>query len=97
VPLVVLYISLTALTILCKFEVSPGMTMKNVVFWDIKPQFVLHMRHITSPLQSLASYCYVRFEVFTAVTMKNVVFWDIKPQFVLHRRHITSPLQSLAS
>jgi hypothetical protein len=22
--------------------------MKNVVFWDIKTQFVLHMRHITS-------------------------------------------------
>jgi hypothetical protein len=25
--------------------------MKNVVFWDIKSQFVLHRRHITSPLQ----------------------------------------------
>jgi hypothetical protein len=70
--------------------------MKNVVFWD-NTQFVLHRRHITSPLQSAASECYVRFEVFTAVTMKNVVFWDIKTQFVLHRRHITSPLQSAAS
>jgi hypothetical protein len=28
--------------------------MKNVVFWDIKTQFVLHRRHITSPLQSAA-------------------------------------------
>jgi hypothetical protein len=28
--------------------------MKNVVFWDIKTQFVPHMRHIMSPLQSLA-------------------------------------------
>jgi hypothetical protein len=45
--------------------------MKNVVFWDIKTPFILHRRHITSPLQSPASYCYVRFEVFTAVTMKN--------------------------
>jgi hypothetical protein len=53
--------------------------MKNVVFWDIKTQFVLHRRHITSPLQSSAGYCYVRFEVFTAVTTKNVVFWDKKP------------------
>jgi hypothetical protein len=26
--------------------------MKNAVFWDIKTQFVLHRRHITSPLQS---------------------------------------------
>jgi hypothetical protein len=69
--------------------------MKNVVFWDIKTQFVLHRRHITSPLQSPAK-CYVRFEVFTAVTMKNAVFWDIKTQFVLHRRHVTSPLQSPA-
>jgi hypothetical protein len=68
--------------------------MKNVVFLDIKTQFVLHRRHITSPLQSPASYCYIRFDVFTAVTMKNVVFWDIKTDFVLHRRHITSTLPS---
>jgi hypothetical protein len=25
--------------------------MKNVVFWDIKTEFVLHRRHITYPLQ----------------------------------------------
>jgi hypothetical protein len=48
--------------------------MTNAVFWDIKAQFVLHRRHITSLLQSPASWCCVRFEVFTAVTMKNVVF-----------------------
>jgi hypothetical protein len=30
------------------FEVFTAVTMKNVVFWDIKPQFVLHRRHITS-------------------------------------------------
>jgi hypothetical protein len=53
--------------------------MKNVVFWEIKPQFVLHRRHITSPLQSPVSYCYVRFEVFAAVVMKNDVFWDVTP------------------
>jgi hypothetical protein len=42
--------------ILCvKFEVFTAVTMKNVVFWDIKTQFVLHRRHITSPLQSPAS------------------------------------------
>jgi hypothetical protein len=70
--------------------------MKKAVFCDIKTQFVPHRRHITSPLQSPANYCYVRFGVFTAVTMKNDVFKDIKPQFVLHRRHITSPLQSPA-
>jgi hypothetical protein len=28
---------------------------KNVVFWDIKTQFVLHRRYITSPLESPAS------------------------------------------
>jgi hypothetical protein len=70
--------------------------MKNAVFWDIKTQFILHRRHITSPLQRPDSECYGIFEVFTAVTMKNVFFWDIKTQFVLHRRHITSPLQSSA-
>jgi hypothetical protein len=79
-----------------RFEVFTAVTMKNVVFWDINTQFVLHRSHITSPLQSSASYCYVRFEVFTAVTMKNVVFWDINTQFLLHRSHITSPLQSSA-
>jgi hypothetical protein len=35
-----------------RFEVFMAATMKNVVFWDIKPQFVLQRRHITSPLQS---------------------------------------------
>jgi hypothetical protein len=68
--------------------------MKNVVFWDINTQFVLHRRHITSPLQSPVSYYYVRFEVFTAVTMKNVVFWDMNTQFVLHRGHIKCTLHS---
>jgi hypothetical protein len=28
--------------------------MKNVVFWDIKTQFVLHRKHITSPLTELS-------------------------------------------
>jgi hypothetical protein len=53
--------------------------MKNAVFWDIKTQFVLHRRHITSSLQSPAGQCYVRFEVFKVVTMKNGVFWDVTP------------------
>jgi hypothetical protein len=35
---------------------------------DIKTQFVLHRRHITSQLPSPVSYCYVRSENFTAVT-----------------------------
>jgi hypothetical protein len=66
-----------------RFEAFTAVTMKNVVFWDIKKQFVLHRRHITSPLQSPANKCYVKFEDFMAVTMKNSVFWDIKTQFVL--------------
>jgi hypothetical protein len=37
-----------------KFEVFTAVTMKNVDFWDIKTQLVLHRRHITSPLQSSA-------------------------------------------
>jgi hypothetical protein len=68
--------------------------MKNVVFWDIRTQFVAHRRHIAPPLQSSASECYAKFEVFSAMTMKNAVFWDIRTQFVPHRRHITSSLQS---
>jgi hypothetical protein len=42
-------------TILARFEDFTAVTMKNFVFWDIKPQFVPHRRHITSPLQSPAS------------------------------------------
>jgi hypothetical protein len=75
-PRVYITISVCHSTVLSlvRREVFPAVTMKNVVFWDIKPQFVLHRRHITSPLQSPAGQCYVRFEVFTAVTMENVVF-----------------------
>jgi hypothetical protein len=63
--------------------------MKNVVFWDIKTQFVLHRRRITFRYRAQPVNAILRFEVFTVVAMKNVVFWDIKTQFVLHRRHIT--------
>jgi hypothetical protein len=38
-----------------RFEVYTAVTMKNVVFWNIKTQFVRHRRHITSPLHSPAS------------------------------------------
>jgi hypothetical protein len=36
-------------------EVFTAVTMKNVVFWDIKTQFVLHRGHIRFLLQSSAS------------------------------------------
>jgi hypothetical protein len=52
---------------------------KNVVFWDIKTQFVPHRKHIPSPLQRPDDKYYVRFLLFTAVTMKNAVFWDVAP------------------
>jgi hypothetical protein len=34
--------------------------MKNVVFWDIKPQFIPHRRHITPPIESPAGSFYVK-------------------------------------
>jgi hypothetical protein len=37
-----------------RFEGSTAVTMKNAVLWDIKTLFVLHRKHITSPLQSSA-------------------------------------------
>jgi hypothetical protein len=61
--------------------------MKNVVLRNIKSQFVLHRRHITSPLQRPAGQYYVRFEVLAAGIMKTVVLWDIRNQFVPHMRH----------
>jgi hypothetical protein len=36
-------------------RVEDFITKKNVLFWDIKTQFVLHRRQITSPLQNPAS------------------------------------------
>jgi hypothetical protein len=38
-----------------KFEVFTAVAMKSGVFWDIKTEFVLHRRHVTSRLQSPAS------------------------------------------
>jgi hypothetical protein len=38
-----------------RFEVLTAVTMKNVVFWSIRTQFMTQRRHITSPLQSPAS------------------------------------------
>jgi hypothetical protein len=38
-----------------RVKVYTAVSMKNVVFWDIKTLFVLQRRHITSPLQSPAS------------------------------------------
>jgi hypothetical protein len=38
-----------------RFEVFTAVTMKNVVFWATKAQYVPHRRHIMSPLYSPAS------------------------------------------
>jgi hypothetical protein len=43
-----------------RFEVSTAVTMKNGVFWDIETHFVLHRRHMTSPLHSPVSECNIR-------------------------------------
>jgi hypothetical protein len=48
--------------------------MKNVVFRDVKTQFIPHRKHITSLLQRPGVTANVRFEVFTAVPKKKVVF-----------------------
>jgi hypothetical protein len=53
--------------------------MKNVVFWDIKTQFVPHRKYIKFPLQSPAGYCRVGSEVFTELTIENAAVWDIMP------------------
>jgi hypothetical protein len=70
-----------------RFEVFTAVAMMNTVFWGTKTQYVPHMRHITSPLHSPASQCYLTFKVFTAVIMKNAFFWDIKTQSPPHRKH----------
>jgi hypothetical protein len=37
-----------------RIEVFTALTMKNVVFCDVRTKFLLHRRHITSTPQSLA-------------------------------------------
>jgi hypothetical protein len=37
-----------------RFEIFIAVTMKNVVFWDIKARFIPRRKHITSPLHSSA-------------------------------------------
>jgi hypothetical protein len=59
------------------FEAFTVAIMTNVVFWAIKIQFVLHRRHITSPLQSSTGYA--RFEIFKAVVIKKLL---ITPHFL---------------
>jgi hypothetical protein len=61
------------------FVVLTAVTMRNSFFWDIKIKFLPHRMHITSPLQSLATFYYVIFEVSIADTMKNSVFWIVTP------------------
>jgi hypothetical protein len=66
--------------------------MKNAVFCDLRTQFILHRRHITSPLRSPINECYVRFEVFAAVTMKNAFFSDLRNQ-EKHHLSATEPIR----
>jgi hypothetical protein len=47
-------VSLLVARFCVRFEVFAAVTMKNVVLWDIKTQFVPHRRHVMSPLQSPA-------------------------------------------
>jgi hypothetical protein len=41
----------------CKIEVFTAVTMKNVVFWDTKTQFVLHRRHVSATESSQLMLC----------------------------------------
>jgi hypothetical protein len=54
-PVCLLCAAPVAFIVFVTSEVFTAVTLKNVVFWDTKTQFVLHRRHITSPLQSSAS------------------------------------------
>jgi hypothetical protein len=55
-----------------------AVTMKNAVFWDIKPSSyltgnTLRLRYIVQSVNAMKD------EIFTAVTMKKSAFWDVKP------------------
>jgi hypothetical protein len=67
-----------------------AVTMKNAVFWDIKTQFTLHRRHITSPLQSQTGQLYVIFEVLTAVTEEYRLLGYKNPDHASQETHYFS-------
>jgi hypothetical protein len=77
-----------------KFEVFTALTIKSAVFWEIKPQFVRHRTHITFPLQSPASYCYVRYEVLTGVTEECRLLGYKNPVRTSQEIHYVSSTQS---
>jgi hypothetical protein len=70
--------------------------MKNVVFWDIKTQFVPHRRHIVSATEP-SSLMLCKIGDFHGGDYEECRLLGYKTQFIRHRRHITSPLQSPAS
>jgi hypothetical protein len=53
---------------LVRVEVFTAVTMKNVVSWNMKPQFVLHRRHCVSAT-----------ELSRLMLEKNGVFWVVTP------------------
>jgi hypothetical protein len=61
--------------------------MKNVVFWDIKIQFVPQRKYISLRYGGQPVNATLRFEVFTVVTMKNADFCDAPPK----RRFLQEP------
>jgi hypothetical protein len=59
---------------MARFEAFMAVSVKSVVFWDKRTQFVPERKHITSPLKNPADQCYVGFEVFMAMFVKNVLY-----------------------
>jgi hypothetical protein len=63
-------------------------TMKNVVFWDIKTQFLLHRRHVSATESSRLMLCKIL--GFHGSDYEERRLLGYKTQFVLHRRHVSA-------
>jgi hypothetical protein len=72
-----------------------AMPMKNVVFCDKRSQFIIHSRHITSPLENPVNDC--KISGFHCGAYEEYLFLGYKTLFLPHRRHVTSTLHSSAS
>jgi hypothetical protein len=70
--------------------------MKNVVFWDIKAQFVPHRRHITSVLMSCNSWLLKQNSVFFLISKKEVELPSIPRRLASLLRNVQLPMEQVS-
>jgi hypothetical protein len=71
--------------------------LKNVVFWDIKTQFLLKEETHYVSASETALKCYFRFEVLTTLTMRNAVILEVAPFGLCNSRRFGGIIASITT